>query len=275
ELGRIELGGTGSHRNWWAGGSYVHMAANPAGYHGNIYLIMDLSDPAQPREVGRWWVEGQGPGETIDPRDDGLSVPGPAYIVGDRAYVSYGGAGMVILNLADPSRPRLVSRLDFSPPFRGGYGGAGCHSVLPMLNRGIAVVNGESGPERCQEPLNFAGIVDISAQETPRRMPTLPNPRPSPGLDFTNYCDKGGRFGPHNTHLSHGSPFMMQRDDLVYMTWFNAGLRVYDIADPRQPEDVACFVPPDPRDRRGLFPRTALVTQTEDVLVDARGYIYI
>ncbi len=38
---------------------------------------------------------------------------------------------------------------------------------------------------------------------------------------------------------------------------------------------MACFVPPDPQNRIGLFPATALVTQTEDVLVDARGYIYI
>ncbi len=275
ELSRISMGGTGSHRNFWAGGQYVHMAANPAGYSGNIYVVLDVSDPTQPREAGRWWIEGQGPGETMDPREDGLSVHGPAYVIGDRAYISYGGGGMVILNIADPTRPRLVSRFDVSPPFRGGYGGAGVHSVLPLVERGIAVVNGESGPERCQEPLNFAGIVDIRDEEHPCLMSIFPNPRPSPGLDFTNYCDKGGRFGPHNSHLPHHSPYLMHRDDLVYLTWFNAGLRLYDISDPRQPEEVACFVPPDPQNRIGLFPATALVTQTEDVLVDARGYIYI
>ncbi len=275
QLSKISLGGTGSHRNFWAGGQYLHMAANPAGYSGNIYVCMDVSDATRPREVGRWWIEGQGPGETMDPREDGLAVHGPPYVIGDRAYVSWGGGGMVILNISDPTRPRFVSRLDVSPPFRGGYGGAGVHSVLPLVERGIAVVNGESGPERCQEPLNFAGIVDISDEENPRLMSMFPNPRPSPGLDFTNYCDKGGRFGPHNSHLPHHSPFMMHRDDLVYMTWFNAGLRIYDINDPRQPEEVACFVPPDPEKQIGIFPKTALVTQTEDVLVDARGYIYI
>ena len=274
-LSHISLGGTGSHRNFWAGGQYLHMAANPAGFRGNIYVCLDVSDPTEPREVGRWWIEGQGPGETADPREDGLSVHGPPYVVGDRAYVSWGGAGMVILDIADPSRPRFVSRLDVSPPFRGGYGGAGVHTVLPLVGRGIAVVNGESGPERCQEPLNFAGIVDIADEEHPRLMSILPNPRPSPGLDFTHYCDKGGRFGPHNSHLSHGSPYLMERDDLVYLTWFNAGLRIYDISDPRAPEEVACFVAPDPQRQIGLFPTTALVTQTEDVLVDARGYIYL
>ncbi len=275
ELSRIRLGGTGSHRNFWAGGRYLHMAANPAGYSGNIYVAMDVSDPARPQEVGRWWIEGQGPGETADPHEDGRSVHGPAYVVGNRAYVAYGGGGMVILDIADPRRPRLVSRFDVSPPFRGGFGGAGVHSVLPLVDRGIAVVNGESGPERCQEPLNFVGIVDIADEENPRLVSIFPNPRPSPGLGFTHYCDKGGRFGPHNSHLPHHSPFMLQRDDRVYLTWFNAGLRVYDISDPREPTEVGCFVPPDPGERIGLFPRTALVTQTEDVLVDSRGYIYI
>jgi hypothetical protein len=149
------------------------------------------------------------------------------------------------------------------------------HSVLPLVDRGIAVVNGESGPERCQEPLNFAGIVDISNEEQPRLLSIFPNPRPSPGLDFSNYCDKGGRFGPHNSHLPQNNPHTLHRDDLVYLTWFNARLRIYDIGDPRQPTEAGCFVPPDPRERIGLFPTTALVTQTEDVLVDARGSIYI
>jgi hypothetical protein len=274
-LSKIAMGGTGSHRNFWAGGQYLHMAANPAGYSGNIYVAMDVSDATRPREVGRWWIEGQGPGETKNPRDDGLAVHGPPYVVGDRAYVSWGGGGMVILDVSDITRPRFVSRLDVSPPFRGGYGGAGVHSVLPLVDRKIAVVNGESGPERCAEPLNFAGIIDIADEEHPRLMSIFPNPRPSPGLDFTHYCDKGGRFGPHNSHLPHHSPFMQDRDDLVYMTWFNAGLRIYDIGDPRQPEEVACFVPPDPHKQIGIFPKTALVTQTEDVLVDSRGYVYI
>lgn len=275
ELSRISLGGTGSHRNFWAGGRYVHMAANPAGFSGNIYVAMDVSDPTQPHEAGRWWVEGQGPGETAPPSEDGLSVHGPPYVIGDRAYVSYGGAGMVILDIANPASPRLVSRLDVSPPFKGGFGGAGVHSVLPLLDRGLAIVNGESLAERCDEPLVFAGIVDISDEENPRLLSTFPIPRPSPGLGFTNYCAKGGRFGPHNTHLPQNSPFMQQRNDLVYLTWFNAGLRIYDISDPRQPVEVAHFVAPDPEQRIGLFPATDLVTQTEDVLVDARGYIYI
>ena len=29
------------------------------GYIGNITMILDLADPAHPKEVGRWWIPGQ------------------------------------------------------------------------------------------------------------------------------------------------------------------------------------------------------------------------
>ena len=68
---------------------------------------------------------------------------------------------------------------------------------------------------------------------------------------------------------------MLLRDDnLVFLTYFNAGLRIVDIADARLPREVGYFVPPDPATRRGPQP-SRLVPQSEDVVVDARGVIYV
>ena len=91
---------------------------------------------------------------------------------------------------------------------------------------------------------------------------------------WADFCEKGGRFGPHNVHMQYANPFVEHRDDRIYLTYFTAGLRVIDIADPRQPLEVGYFLPPEPTERIGVLPRT-LTSQTEDVLVDARGYIYI
>jgi hypothetical protein len=60
----------------------------------------------------------------------------------------------------------------------------------------------------------------------------------------------------------------------MYLTYFNAGLRVFDISNARLPKEVGYFIPPDPVKRYGPVP-TKLVEQTEDVLVDRRGYVYI
>jgi len=275
ELARIGFGGTGSHRNFWAGGRYAYLAANARDHAHYLLIVIDVEDRTAPREVGRFWLPGQGPGEPRPTAEAGVSLHGPAYVVGDLAYLAYGGAGMVILDVADPTVPRLVSRWSPAPPFHGGLFGAGVHTVRPLPGRGLAVVNGEAHEERCREPMTFAGIVDVSDPGHPWLVSTLPQPVPPDGLGYRSYCDKGGRFGPHNQHLAQGQPDLADDPLTVHLTWFNAGLRVYDIADARTPREVARFVPADPERRYGPLPETALVTQSEDVLVDRRGIIYV
>jgi hypothetical protein len=51
-------------------------------------------------------------------------------------------------------------------------------------------------------------------------------------------------------------------------------LRVYDIRDPRQPKEIGYFVPAIHEERIGTKP-SRLVAQSEDVLVDRRGFIYL
>lgn len=275
ELARIRLGGTGSHRNWWAGGTHALLAANEAGYEHYSLVVVDLDDPESPDVVGRFWLPGQGPGESPASPTAGLSLHGPAYVVDRLAYLPYGGAGMVILDVADPTEPQLVSRFPVAPPFRGGLYGAGAHTVLPLPGRGLAVITGEAHAENCEEALSIAGIVDVSDAAAPMLLATLPLPIPPVGAGIRSYCDKGGRFGPHNSHLPQGNPDLEAREDRLYLTWFNAGLRVYDIADARAPKEIARFVPADPDRRFGPLPKSRLVAQSEDVLVDGRGYIYV
>ena len=68
---------------------------------------------------------------------------------------------------------------------------------------------------------------------------------------------------------------LWQDERYVYVTYFNAGLRVYDISEERAPKEVGWFLPPDPQVRRGPLPKTGLATQSEDVVVDARGNIFV
>jgi len=49
---------------------------------------------------------------------------------------------------------------------------------------------------------------------------------------------------------------------------------VFDISNARLPKEVGYFIPPDPVKRYGPVP-DKLVEQTEDVLVDRCGYVYI
>lgn len=267
-LSQWRTGEHGVHRNHFTGGRYVHVTASRHGFDGNIYVILDIADRSQPVEVAIWFLPEQYVGAGASPRRR-VSLHGPPYVLGDRAYLSYGAAGVVILDISDIRRPRLVSQLDIGAAFSSMIA---MHTAIPVPARNLLLVNTEAIAERQQEPYNFAGIVDVSDESNPRIMSLLPIPEPAAGADYPNFSTRGGRFGPHNQHHPQG-PDLFTDDNVMFMTWFNAGLRVYDISDAYLPREIAWYLPDDPTERRGLLPKT-LVTQSEDVLVDARGNIF-
>jgi hypothetical protein len=63
-------------------------------------------------------------------------------------------------------------------------------------------------------------------------------------------------------------PAAWQSDQIVLGTFFNGGLRAYDIANPYQPKEVGIFMPPGPA---GAPTGTI---QMNDVFVDERGIVY-
>jgi len=268
QLGHFQTGSTGSHRNFYDGGNFVHAAAGAPGFSGKIYRIVDIADPAKPREVGRFALPEQAPGANTNSLK--FSFHGPAHVEGNRAYLSYGDGGGIILDVSDFAEPKLISQL----AFRGITATQGIHTYLPLARRKIALINDEAIRENGDENLNLAGIVDISDEKRPRMLALFPLPEPAPESELTNFYEKGGRFGPHNHHHPNHQPCLEDRDDVAYLTYFNAGLRVYDIRDPRQPKEIAYFVPADPVTRIGLKP-SRLVAQSEDVIVDRRGCIYL
>ena len=262
----------GDHRDFYGGGRYAHLSAQMPGYAGHIYVAIDLTDPSKPVEAGRWWTPGQhtagGEPEPVAP----INHHGPAYVEGNRAYIGSFAAGVVILDISEIGSPKLEAQLDFSPPFLDFIG---VHTVLPVLERELLIVLSESIAEDCKEPLNHASLVSVANPAKPHLVSIFPVPEPPPGSPHRNFCEKGGRFGPHNLNNHQHSPFVQRQGDLVYVTYFNAGLRIFDISDPYLPKEVGYFIPPEPTQRYGTKPVRVLTAQTEDVLVDRRGYIYI
>ncbi len=274
-LSHWRTGADGTHRNFYNGGRYAHLSAYAPGYEGNIYRILDLEDPRSPREAGRFWLPEQEGGDAggSDDWSEGMRVfqHGPAHAENGRAYLPYARGGFVIADIEDVSRPRLVSRFNVYPPLGSAIA---VHTAYPYPGRGFAVINSEALKENCDEPLNYAAIIDIRDEAAPRLISLFPTPEPPPGYSHGSFCERGGRFGPHNQHHAQGLDCLERREDRVYLTYFNAGVRVYDISEPVHPREIAHYIPADPKRRLGMLPRT-LVTQSEDVIVDRRGVIYV
>ena len=262
-------GAKGTHRNFYNGGSYAHLSASIPGLHGHGYRIIDVSDPTAPAEVGSWSLPEQA--DPPGPNGPHLHLHGPAHVESDRAYLPYSGGGMVILDISDATAPRLVSRLSVHPGLGGKYG---VHTVIPLLDRGLAIVNSEMVRDNCEGPLPIAAMVDISDEAHPFITSIFPVPRPTADEPYANYCEKGGWFGPHNQHHAQGSPFLESRSDrgLPHLLQRRSpGLRHRE--SPRSRRDCA-FRPSHPVERLGPAHRK-LAVSSEDVLVDRRGFVYL
>jgi len=263
--------GGGTHRNAYFGGRYMHLSAGLPGYRGDVYVIVDIATPAHPVEAGRFATAGL---KETDPEPyDRGRLHGPAEVRGNLVFLPYGGAGLIIADIQDPANIEEIGRLDFAPPF--GPTHLSVHTATPYLERNLVIVNSEAIAENCQEPLNFAGLVDVSDMAAPRLISQFPLPQPPEGEPADYFCTHGGRFGPHNQSQLHHNPSVQPQGDRVHLTYFNGGLRIYDISTAVNPKEIGWFLPPDPTERRGPLPRGALVVQSEDVLVDTRGYIYV
>src|SRR5262249_50756133 len=81
----------------------------------------------------------------------------------------------VNLDISDVANPKLIGKLTFSPPFVA-VGAPSLHSALPLWDRNLLYVNSEAIAERCNEALNFAGLIDNRNPARPRLMSLFPLP---------------------------------------------------------------------------------------------------
>jgi hypothetical protein len=283
----------GTHRNFYNGGRYVHLAAGAPGYQGFIYRILDIADPKHPQVVGQW-AHPEQPVDANDARHIELHMP---YVDGDRAFLAYWGVGMVILDISDVRQPRYISTLRTHPPIGGGSGGASVHTIVPYTDRRLAVISTEGerpfslnpnssdgivGLKGKQQPMNMVGVASLDEPGNPMLISMFPKPAPPPnsiwGEDYSTLNGTHYPFGNHNVHQPGRRPELDQRSDRVYCSYFTAGLRVFDTSAPYTPTEIAAYCPPDPKafnwQKNGGFPGP-LTMCAEDILVDRRGYIYM
>jgi len=275
QVGSWQGGATGAHRNSYPGGKYAYLSTSYPGFKLHIMVILDVSDPAHPKEVGKYWQPGQKDGEPPSPYPEGFH--GPVNVSPDGKMASFGYTPDVLnLDISDPAHPKLIGKLHITEPFAK-VGMQSVHTVLPLWDRKLLYVSSEASKERCQDDgLNFAGIIDNSNPAKPRLISIFPPPVPPPGLPYTDYCDKGGRFGPHNVSQEIHNPAIQQPGKLMTVAWFNAGVRVFDISDPRQPKEFGYFMPPERPDApKQTGAHASPVDWAEEIAVDARGNIFM
>jgi hypothetical protein len=263
----------GVHQLWFCDGEYVHMSAGAPDFtptHPNddqFYRIFDVRNPSKPTEVGRWWMPGTRQGDSEPPparhQKPLLDRGNRAHNTNvypqrpDRCYLGYIDAGMYVMDISDKSKPKPICRWDNSPPYTGFT-----HTVLPLFERNLLIVTDESTADNAADWPKLIWILDARDEAHPIPISTCPMP------PVEAYANRGGRFGAHNIHENTPRPTAWHSDQIVIGTFFNGGLRAYDISNAYQPKEVATFIAPAPA------MSAAKSIQLNDVFVDERKIVY-
>lgn len=287
-----------THKNWWecdSGIAYLVSDGRPAGWRTHrMTKIYDLGDPARPRFIRDFGLAGQEPGAT-GPAPEGVHGP---IALRNRVYFAYGTGARGVLQIVDRARllagdPRSrapfaptaanlaypeVGRLDLPPDWGG-------HTSFPVLGitvadflsnskgavRDFVVLVSESLRDECQEVRQLTFLVDVTTESRPMPVSTFQVPA-------GDFCERGGRFGPHASNESFAPIYYGK---VVFIAYFNAGVRAVDIRDPFRPREVGYFIPavtPNTERRcvtvRGA-PRCRVAIQTNNVEIDDRGLVYL
>ena len=261
--------GHGTHHNFYDGGRYAYLDCgfddtlrmeSSERILSNGVMIVDMSDPANVREVSRWWVPGQRIGEDEEyfkypfagdqsswtGNHGAITVPKRVEDGGTVGYGGWGQFGMYVHDLSDIRNPKVHGK--YMHPLEN-MGGIPYHTVYPpVVERGhprlrnVVIGVFEALEADCREPWHTSYVIDVKNPRHPKLLGIFPRPEPHPDAPYDDFCQARGRFSAHNCQ-AWVAPGRM-RPEIVALTYFSAGIRLYDISDPTEPKEVAYFVPP-------------------------------
>jgi hypothetical protein len=264
EIAFLEMPGLGVNRSWWPGGRYAYVSAHFDGFTDHILCIVDLNNITKPEIISRWWLPGMNRAAGEKP----ALPPGRRAALhhmltsGDRGYASWRDGGLTVHDIGDPRNPKLLSHINWSPPFPGGT-----HTALPLPGRNLVVVADEANAEKCAKGMFHTFVLDMRAPQNPVPIATLPTPRER------DWCAAPGTFGPHNLHENR--PGSMQSEETIFATYNNAGVRVFDIKDAFAPKEIAYWVPPTPQKMIDPRPKVTRAAKTADLYVMPDGLMFV
>ncbi|MBI2316319.1 MAG: hypothetical protein HYU75_04665, partial [Betaproteobacteria bacterium] len=204
-------------------------------------------------EVGRWWIPGQwtAGGETPTWKGNDHKVHHPLRL-GNRLYAGCWLGGLVILDIEDMTKPKLVSSFAWTPPFH-----CPTHTALPVpfpvRGRRLMIASDEDVGRTDDRLPSFLWMVDITDEK-----------HPMPFASFQVEAEDGS---PRPIFTGCHQPCEKVTGTEIPVAWFSHGLRIVDFSNPHAPREVAWYLPtPAPG-----VPRA----QSNDVTIDDRGLIYL
>jgi len=232
--------------------------------------IVDLTGDA-PEEVARWGA--------ADANPDWADVPAfyrschDVYVQDDVAYVAHWDAGTWLLDVTDPAAPTPISHVGpYDPadivdaPTTEGYQLPGNHHYAAVNDdASVLAINHEAWDQNPDDDRNGGpggiSLYDLTDPANPVQVATIPAP-PTPDPSYAGVWTTS-----HNFELS---------GDRLYTSWYQGGVKLFDVSDPQSPAELAWWR--DPETAAFWTARTApdcfVASSTPLVTDDTTGALY-
>jgi hypothetical protein len=234
-----------------------HFAPDGRTYYGtqvgvSTYAI-DIENPAQPKLLGNW----------LGQNGNGLPHDLSLNAAGDRLYTAQPGGlrangpsnGLVISDVSDFSsrKPNPDAKVLSTLFWKDGAVAQmtqriqiGGHPYVVFTDEAGAGGIDEGAKVACAQklpPYGFARIIDIADERNPRIVSQLMLDVHDPANCSAIQLDTGftDRFGYSSHYCTADDPDNTQ---LLACSYFEAGVRVFDIRDPYRPKEIAYYKPP-------------------------------
>jgi len=254
----VKTHGKGVHR-FDCDEDYAYISTEMEGFVGNILVIYDIRNPSKPEEVSRWWMKGQhvAGGDTPHPKHAEHRLH-HAMRCGSEMYAGCWMSGVSIIDVSDIRVPRTLAHFEYDPPSP-----EPTHTFLKVAHS----IGGKSIAVSTEEERSHRGA-DTGKPHAPLRTWDVSDPT-QPKLLHTYYLPESAtpypadkvRFGTHQLRER------VDADNLIYVTWFAGGLRIFDIGDPANPKERGYFIP---KPGEGVA-----APLTNDVVKDHRGLLWV
>lgn len=227
--------------------------------------IYKISDPKKPLKVGGWTADYKPkPGEFVTIHD--ISIRD------NRAYLSYWDAGLYILDISEPTSPKQLGWIDYSPPDEGNT-----HNAISTPAGNIVFIGDEIGFLEGETGIGGIRVIDVSQLPNLRQIahykPGFPNFDTRglllSGTRLPDSIQVGGALPDGSSSYTAHNFDLSPDGNVLFAAFYNAGLHIIDVSKPSQPRLMQRFYP------MRLFDSRSPIVPAFWGAIYRDGYVYI
>jgi hypothetical protein len=210
--------------------------------------IVDISDPQNPTNAATWYLKEELPDyaqAAVNPNHD-------IYVQDGLAYNAFWDAGVVVLDVSDPTSPEFITQFGAAPqgnevirPWNVEEESIGeYYDEVGFLERYYT----RPGNAHYVRPSPDGNYAYVGAETFPQFYESNPETSEYGGIKVFDTSDLGaveqvGYVSPPDVDGFRTSHNFDVTNNRLHTSWYEGGVRVYDVTDPANPDELGAYDP--------------------------------